>query len=135
MDSRRVSIGGRTSPLRRVQVSCATSSTGYAWSRGWRREAAFVVIGATDVLALDDREYREAQLAAGLVEGRLHLAAYSLGAGATGMTFLDSEIHGAARRALDGLLFTCVGVPEYASAAGGPPGDPTKVRTVTPRLP
>ena len=34
----------------------------------------------------------------------------------------------------DGLLFTCVGVPEYASAAGGPPGAPTHVRTVTPRM-
>ena len=46
---------------------------------------------------LDDRSYREAQLAAGLVEGRLHLAAYALGASASGMTFLDSEVPGAAR--------------------------------------
>ena len=48
------------------------------------RDAAFVVIAATDVGALDDREYREAQLAAGLVEGRLHLLAYGLGASASG---------------------------------------------------
>ena len=93
------------------------------------------MIGATDVRALGDREYREAQLAAGIVEGRLHLAAYSLGAGATGMTFLDSEIHQLLGEPLDGLLFTCVGVPEYVSATGGPPGAPTEVRTVTPRLP
>ena len=103
--------------------------------QGLASEAAFVVIGATDVRALDDREYREAQLAAGMVEGRLHLAAYSLGAGATGMTFLDSEIHALLGEPLDALLFTCVGVPEYASAAGGPPGAPTEVRTVTPRMP
>jgi hypothetical protein len=103
--------------------------------QGLASEAAFVVIGATDVQALDDREYREAQLAAGLVEGRLHLAAYSLGAGATGMTFLDSEIHGLLGEPLNGLLFTCVGVPEYASTAGGQPGSPTEVRLVTPRLP
>jgi len=102
--------------------------------QGLASEASFVVIGATDVRALSDREYRKAQLAAGMVEGRLHLAAYSLGAGATGMTFLDSEIHELLGEPLDALLFTCVGVPEYASTAGGPPGVPTQVRTVTPRM-
>ena len=45
--------------------------------QGLAHDAAFVVIGATDVGALDDRAYREAQLAAGLVEGRLHLLAYA----------------------------------------------------------
>ena len=70
-----------------------------ALDQGLPRDAAFVVIGAADVSALDDREYREAQLGAGLVEGRLHLAAYALDAGASGMTFLDSEMPGLARRA------------------------------------
>ena len=37
--------------------------------QGLAHDAAFVVIGAIDVGTLDDREYREAQLAAGLVEG------------------------------------------------------------------
>jgi hypothetical protein len=101
--------------------------------QGLARDAAFVVIGATDVGALDDREYREAQLAAGMVEGRLHLAAYSLGAGATGMTFLDSEMPALLGEPLDALLFTCVGVPEYASTAGGQPGDPTNVRMMRSR--
>ncbi len=59
---------------------CEMSSTGSALEQGLATDAAFVVIGATDVAALDDREYREAQLAAGLVEGRLHLLAYALGA-------------------------------------------------------
>jgi hypothetical protein len=40
--------------------------------QGLARDAAFVVIAAADVGVLDDRGYREAQLAAGLVEGRLH---------------------------------------------------------------
>ena len=97
------------------------------------RDAAFVVIGATDVSGLDDHAYREAQLAAGLVEGRLHLAAYALGASASGMTFLDSEIPALLGEPLDGLLFTCVGVPEYASAPGGPPGAPTAVGKVLER--
>jgi hypothetical protein len=97
------------------------------------RDAAFVVIAATDVGSLDDREYREAHLAAGLVEGRLHLLAYALGASASGMTFLDSEVPGLVGERVDALLFTCVGVPEYVSAPGGPPGEPTSVGRVTPR--
>ena len=102
--------------------------------QGLPRDAAFVVIGVTDVARLDDREYREAQLAAGLVEGRLHLLAYALGAGASGMTFLDSDVPGLLGEQVDTLLFTCVGVPEYASKRGGLPGAPSEFRQVTPRL-
>lgn len=102
--------------------------------QGLGRDAAFVVIGATDVRSLDDRQYREAQLAAGLVEGRLHVLAYALGASASGMTFLDSEIPALLGEPLDALLFTCVGVPEYAPARAGRPGAPTEIRQVTPRL-
>jgi hypothetical protein len=105
-----------------------------AVDQGLPRDAAFVAIGAADVSALDDREYREAQLAAGLVEGRLHLAAYALGASASGMTFLDSEMPGFLREPLGGLLLTCVGVPEYQSKAGGLPGAPQEITPVTPRL-
>jgi hypothetical protein len=96
-------------------------------------EAAFVAIGAANISALDDHQYREAHLAAGLVEGRLHLAAYALGASASGMTFLDYEMRSLLGEDLDGLLFTCVGVPEYSSKAGGQPGAPTVVRRVVPR--
>jgi hypothetical protein len=32
------------------------------------------------------------------------------------------------------LLFTCVGVPAYTSARGGPPGAPAAVRGVTTRI-
>ena len=97
-------------------------------------DAAFVVIGATEIATLDAREYRAAHLAAGIVAGRLHLAAYALGAGATGMTFLDSAIPALLGEPLDALLFTCVGVPEYRSATGGPPGAPTSVRKIEPRI-
>ena len=41
-------------------------------------DAAYVVLSCADVSALDAHTYREALLAAGLVEGRLHLAAYAL---------------------------------------------------------
>jgi len=46
----------------------------------------------------------------------------------------DSEIPGLVGEPLDGLLFTCVGVPEYRSKAGGPPGAPSEIRMVQPRL-
>ena len=92
------------------------------------RDAAFVVITAADVSALDDHGYRDAQLAAGLVEGRLHLLAYALGASATGMTFLDSEIPGLLGEPLDAMLFTCVGVPDYKAKAGGLPGNAVTMR-------
>ena len=102
--------------------------------QGLGRDAAFVVIGATQVPALDDRGYREANLGAGVVEGRLHLLAYALGASACGMTFADGLIPALLDEPLDGLLFTCVGVPEYTSAQGGLPGEPTDIRMVTPRM-
>lgn len=91
------------------------------------RDAAFVVMGAIDLSGLDDRGYREAQLDAGIVEGRLHIAAYALGIGASGMTFLDSEIAGLLGDPLAALLFTCVGVPTYRNRGGGRPGAPASV--------
>jgi SagB-type dehydrogenase family enzyme len=92
------------------------------------RDASFVVIAAVDADQLDDRGYREAQLDAGLVSGRLQLAAFALGIGATGMTFFDSEIPALLGEPLAGLLLTCVGVPTYRHRPGGPPGAPIKMR-------
>jgi SagB-type dehydrogenase family enzyme len=99
-------------------------------------DAAYVVIAAARLSGLDDRSYREAQLEAGLVEGRLHLAAYAMGVSASGMTFLDSEVPALLGEDADlaTLIFTCVGVPQYASRAGGTPGAPVEVRPVIPRL-
>ena len=88
------------------------------------RDAAFVVIGAVDLDRIDDRGYREAQLDSGIVEGRLHLAAYALGIGASGMTFADSEIEALLGEPLAALLFTCVGVPTYRNRPGGAPVKP-----------
>ena len=101
------------------------------WDQDLGRDAAFVVIGATDLAAITDRGYREAQLQAGIVEGRLHIAAYALGIGASGMTFMDSEIEALLGEPLEALLFTCVGVPSYRSKGGGRPGEPVKVVTPT----
>jgi SagB-type dehydrogenase family enzyme len=97
------------------------------------RDASFVVIAAVDADELDDRGYREAQLDAGLVDGRLHLAAFALGIGASAITFLDSEIAGLLGEPLAGLLITCVGVPAYRHRPGGPPGAPIRMRPLRPR--
>ncbi len=97
-------------------------------------DAAFVVLSCADIGGLDDRGYRTAQLRAGVVEGRLHLAAYALGAGATGMTFYDSEIAAFTGEPVEAMLFTCVGLPEYASRRGGRPGRPVEIRYVVPRV-
>jgi nitroreductase len=92
------------------------------------RDAAFVVIAAADLGRLDDRGYREAHLEAGLVDGRLHLAAFALGVGASGMTLLDQAIPTLLDQPLAGLLLTCIGVPGYRHRPGGPPGAPVKMR-------
>jgi nitroreductase family protein len=105
-----------------------------ALDQGLAGDAAFVAISAADLTSISDRRYRELQLAAGLVAGRLHLAAYALGYGASGMTFLDSEIASLLGEQLEAMLFTCVGVPEYANKRGGPPGEPVSIRQVKPRL-
>lgn len=99
------------------------------WDQDLGRDAAFVVMSAIDLETVSDRGYREAQLDAGIVEGRLHLAAYALGIGASGMTFLDSEIEGLIGQPLVALLFTCVGVPTYRGKDGGMPGKPVSIIT------
>ncbi len=97
------------------------------WDQELGRDASFVVMAAIDANDLDDCGYREAQLDAGMVSGRLHLAAFALGIGASGMTFLDSELAGLLGEPLAGLLFTCVGVPTYRNKCGGLPGKPVSI--------
>jgi hypothetical protein len=104
--------------------------------QGLAGDAAYVVVGAARLSGLDDRSYRNVQLAAGLVEGRLHLAAYALGASASGVTFLDRAVPELLGEPDDlaALLFTCVGVPAYQARRRGRPGAPTTFRPVEPRI-
>jgi hypothetical protein len=101
--------------------------------QGLGRDAAVDVIAAIDLDSLDDHGYRDAQLAAGIVEGRLHLMAYALGACASGMTFYDSAVRDLLGEAVDGLIITCVGVPAYRNRPGGPPGAPVNVTHIETR--
>jgi SagB-type dehydrogenase family enzyme len=63
---------------------------------------------------LGDRGYRLAQLEGGIVGGRIYLASYALGLGASGLTFFDDAVteffspH-AARKAV--MFLAAVGVP------------------------
>ncbi|NHA68403.1 nitroreductase family protein [Phycicoccus flavus] len=106
---------------------------GAALEQGLAGDAAFVVVSGVDLDAVDDHRYREVQLDAGLVEGRLHLVAVALGLGASGMTFRDSDIGALLGEDVAGLLWTCVGVPEYRTRRSGGPGSPAEVSIVWPR--
>ncbi|NUO34765.1 MAG: hypothetical protein HOQ27_06820 [Dermatophilaceae bacterium] len=106
---------------------------GAALEQGLAHDAAFVAMSGVRLAELDDHDYRDAQFLAGLVEGRLHLMAYALGAAASGMTFRDSDLEGLLGEDVAGLLWTCVGVPEYRTRRSGAPGSPADVTIVWPR--
>jgi SagB-type dehydrogenase family enzyme len=77
---------------------------------------------------LGDRGYRAALVEAGVVEGRLHLAAAARGLGATGLTFYDDEVGRFFATGLAPLLVTAVGVPAYRARPGGTPRRPVRLR-------
>ena len=64
--------------------------------------------------SLGNRGYRAAQLEAGIIGGKIYLAAYALGRGATGLTFFDDDVteffspHAAGKSC---MLVVSVGVP------------------------
>lgn len=104
-----------------------------ALEQGLARDASFVAMSGVPLADLDDHAYREVQLLAGLAEGRLHLMAYASGAAASGMTFRDSDLAHLLGADVAGLLWTCVGVPEYRTRPSGRPGSPADVTIVWPR--
>ena len=89
---------------------------------------AFHTAGLDDVLgALGSRGYRAAQLEAGIAAGRLALAAFTLGYGATGLTFYDEEVTQFFGTHAACMLVTAVGVPGYTNTPGGHPGAPAEL--------
>jgi hypothetical protein len=77
--------------------------------------------------ALGERGYRAAQLEAGIASGRLSLAAFTLGRGATGLTFFDEPVRRFFATSASCMLVTSVGIPEYRNAPGGRPGAATEL--------
>jgi SagB-type dehydrogenase family enzyme len=95
-------------------------------------DSAYTVFESADLDAILDtfgtRGYRAAHLEAGIVNGRLLLAAHALGQGATGLTFFDDEVRAAFATRASCLLVTAVGVPTYRpTPGGGQPGHPTEL--------
>ncbi|MGH9025982.1 MAG: hypothetical protein ACRDWD_07685, partial [Acidimicrobiia bacterium] len=78
--------------------------------------------------ALGARGYRAALLEAGIASGRLSLAAFALGCGATGLTFFDEAVRQFFGADSSCMLVTSVGIPAYQNAAGGAPGSATELR-------
>ena len=78
--------------------------------------------------ALGSRGYRAAQLEAGIASGRLGLAAFALGLGATGLTFYDDAVSRYFHTDSAPMLVTAVGVSETTPVRGGSPGEPTYLR-------
>jgi SagB-type dehydrogenase family enzyme len=74
--------------------------------------------------SLGSRGYRVAQLEAGIVSGRLALCAFSLGLGATGLTFFDDPVSRFLGTSAAPMLVTSVGVAATPPAPAGTPGEP-----------
>jgi hypothetical protein len=95
-------------------------------------DSAYTVFHSADldkVLAdLGPRGYRAALFEGGLAAGRLQLAAFSIGLGATGLTFFDDEVKEVFDTTAACMLVTAVGVPDYRSRPGGRPGHPTHLK-------
>jgi SagB-type dehydrogenase family enzyme len=80
------------------------------------------------VEALGARGYRAAQLEAGIAAGRLNLAAFALGRGATGLTFYDDEISRFFGTDASPMLVVATGAPAYRARPGSPPGEAPRLR-------
>jgi SagB-type dehydrogenase family enzyme len=94
-------------------------------------DSAYTVFHCADLdplfAALGSRGYRAAQLEAGVAAGRLALAAFTLGAGATGLTFFDDLVSAFFSTPAACMLVTAVGVPDYRSRPGAGPDRPAEL--------
>jgi hypothetical protein len=74
------------------------------------------------------RGYRSALLEAGTAMGRLQLAAYALGHGASGITFYDDQVSAFLGTEASPMLVTTVGVPSYHPRPGKRPAEMERLR-------
>jgi hypothetical protein len=89
-------------------------------------DSAFTVFHASPIEpalhVTGSRGYRVAQFEGGVASGRLALAAFALGYGATGLTFYDDLVARVFETEALPMLATAVGVPDYRNQRGGRPG-------------
>ena len=94
-------------------------------------DSAYTAFHAADLAlvlpVLGARGYRCAQFEAGVAAGRLQLAAFALGVGATGLTFFDDLVSQAFGTESSCMLVTSVGVPDSRPAPAGRPGQPVEL--------
>jgi SagB-type dehydrogenase family enzyme len=94
-------------------------------------DSAYTVFDAADLTeilgALGSRGYRAGQLEAGVAAERLALAGFTLGYGATGLTFYDEMVSEFFATRAECMLVTSVGVPDYRNTPGGRPGAPAQL--------
>jgi Nitroreductase family len=77
--------------------------------------------------ALGARGYRAAQLEGGVAAERLQLTAFTLGVGATGLTFLDDDVSAFFGTRAAPMLAVAVGVPAYRARSGMRPAQLPRV--------
>jgi SagB-type dehydrogenase family enzyme len=73
------------------------------------------------------RGYRAAQLEGGYALERLHLAAFAVGTGATGLTFFDDEVSALCGTSSGVMTEVAVGKPAYRAKRGGLGEDAVKI--------
>jgi SagB-type dehydrogenase family enzyme len=102
-------------------------------------EASAVVFFLADLEAVlaryGDRGYRAVNLAAGLLGGRMYLAAYALGLGASGLTFYDDDVvrfFSPDARGKDAIFVTALGRARRAGRHRGLPMAEGEIESLRP---
>jgi SagB-type dehydrogenase family enzyme len=97
-------------------------------------DGAYTVLHTSDLgRVLDkggERAYRAVQLEGGIALGRLQLAAFALGLGASGLTFYDEDVTRFVGAPAEPVCVGSVGVPAYRSRPGRRPSDAPATRLV-----
>jgi nitroreductase len=82
----------------------------------------FLMTNLQSVLrSLGNRGYRASQFEAGIIAGKIYLAAYALGIGASGSTFFDdavTEVFSPHASKMNTMIAVGVGIPAYKANPG-----------------
>src|SRR5262249_8314165 len=120
-------LDARSRGLRQLRAGEFRSEGGYlCLEQSIGADASAVVFFLADLDAAlaryGDRGYRAVNLVAGLLGGRMYLAAYALGLGASGLTYYDADVvrfFSPDARGKDAMLGTALGRTRRAAPAHG----------------